>query len=143
MHKNGATEEDAAYVAVRDRKHGLNNPYAQLRTDMNIEDVMGSPYLAWPVKLRDMCPRTDGACAVVFASEKYAEKICDRPAWIHGVSVKHPYNYLGDYDWDRPAAVDADGLQGALREGRDQGAPQGDRRDGALSSVLVRRGSPG
>lgn len=100
MVKFGATEKDAARVAVRDRKHATNNPYAQLRKEISIEDVMNSPMLSDPIKLLDVCPRTDGACAVVFASEKYAEKICEKPAWFHGVSVKHPYNYLGDCNWD-------------------------------------------
>ncbi len=99
MTKYGATEKDAARVAVRDRKHGSNNPYAQLRKEVTIDDVMNSPMLSDPIKLLDVCPRTDGACAVVYASEEWADKICDRPAWIHGVSVKHPYNYLGDYEW--------------------------------------------
>lgn len=94
----GATEEDAARVAVRDRKHACNNPYAQLKKEITIEDVMASPMLADPIKLLDVCPRTDGACAVVYATEDYAEKICSKPAWFHGGSVKHLYNLLGDCD---------------------------------------------
>jgi acetyl-CoA C-acetyltransferase len=99
MNKYGITEKDAARVAVRDRKHACNNPYAQLRKEITIEDVMNSPMLSDPIKLLDVCPRTDGACAVVYANEDYAEKICPKPAWFHGASVKHPYNILCDYDW--------------------------------------------
>ena len=100
MEKYGATEKDAARVAVRDRKHACNNPYAQLRKEITVDDVMNSPMLSDPIKLLDVCPRTDGACAVVYATEDYAEKICPKPAWFHAGSVKHPYNYLGDYAWD-------------------------------------------
>ncbi|MDY6852541.1 MAG: thiolase family protein, partial [Thermodesulfobacteriota bacterium] len=68
MHLYGATEEDAARVAVRDRKHALNNPYAHLQLEITVEDVMQSPMISYPIKYLDMCPRTDGACAMIFAS---------------------------------------------------------------------------
>jgi acetyl-CoA C-acetyltransferase len=96
MNLTGATEEDAAYVAVRDRKHALNNPYAHLHLDLKIEDIMASPYLSWPVKMGDMCPRTDGACAVIMASEDIAEDFPHKPAWIHGVANRHLWAYTSD-----------------------------------------------
>ncbi|WP_287153940.1 hypothetical protein [Candidatus Solincola tengchongensis] len=96
MHLTGATEEDAAYVAVRERRHALNNPYAHLHINLTIEDVMNSPYLSWPVKMGDMCPRTDGACAVVFASEDVVDEFPQRPAWILAVADRHLWAYTSD-----------------------------------------------
>ncbi len=96
MHLTGATEEDAAYVAVRERKHALNNPYAHLHMNLTIDDVMKSPYLSWPVKMGDMCPRTDGACALVFASEDVAEDFPHKPAWFLGVANRHLWAYTSD-----------------------------------------------
>ncbi len=96
MAATGAKEEDAARVAVRDRKHALNNPYAHLQLDLTVEDVMKSPMISWPIKYLDMCPRTDGACAVIFASEDCAEKIAPRPAWILGTTNRHNFTFLGD-----------------------------------------------
>jgi acetyl-CoA C-acetyltransferase len=96
MAETGATEEDAACIAVRDRRHALNNPFAHLRMDSKIEDVMATPYLAWPVKLGDMCPRTDGACAVVFASEDVAGDFPNEPAWVLGVADRHLWAYTSD-----------------------------------------------
>jgi len=98
MHLYGATEEDAALVAVRDRKHALNNPYAHLRLEITVEDVMKSPMISYPIKYLDMCPRTDGACAVVFASEDVAEKIAPQPAWVLGVVNRHNWTITGDPD---------------------------------------------
>lgn len=95
----GATERDAARVTVRDRKHACLNPFAHLRKEVTIDEVLASPPLADPLKLLDMCPRTDGACAVIFASEYVAEKICPRPAWVLGTSNRHMYTYLGDADY--------------------------------------------
>ena len=96
MEKTGATQEDAARVAVRDRNHAVNNPYAHLRKSITLEDVMESPMLAYPIKLLDVCPRTDGACAVVFAADGVAQKICPRPAWIKSCAVRHTYTWFGD-----------------------------------------------
>lgn len=97
MGKYGATEEDAAMVSVRDHNNAaLYNPYAHLRTMITVEDVMKSPYISYPLKMLDMCPRSDGACAVIFAGEKRAKKICSKPAWIIGLGNSHPQTYISD-----------------------------------------------
>jgi acetyl-CoA C-acetyltransferase len=96
MKQYGATQEDAAHVAVRDRNNALNNPHAHLRRPITLEDVMASPMLAYPIKLLDVCPRTDGACAVVFAAEGSAKKLAPRPAWVQATSVRHTYTWFGD-----------------------------------------------
>ena len=87
MYKYGVTEEQTAIVAVQDRKHAQNNPYAQLQLDITVEDVMKSPPLCKPIKLLDACPASDGAAAMVFASEEKAGKLCPRPAWVRAVSA--------------------------------------------------------
>lgn len=100
MKRSGATQEDAARVAVRDRTHALNNPHAHLRKPITIQDVMDSPMLAYPIKLLDVCPRTDGACAVVFAAEGLAEKLAPKPAWIKSCAVRHSITWFGDFDFN-------------------------------------------
>jgi acetyl-CoA C-acetyltransferase len=99
MGKFGATERDAARVAVRDRRHACNNPYAQLRKTVTLEDVLASPMLADPIHLLDICPRSDGACAVIMANEDVAEKITATPDWIWATANRHKYTYLGDVNW--------------------------------------------
>jgi len=97
MSKYGATEEDAALVSVRDHNNAaLYNPYAHLRQVITVEEVMKSAYISYPMKLLDMCPRSDGACAVVFASEEKARKVSDRPAWVLGVGDCHILVHLAD-----------------------------------------------
>lgn len=101
MEQYGATQEDAARVAVRERTHAMNNPYAQLHgRPITIKDVMESAMLAYPIKLLDVCPRTDGACAVVFAAEGTAEKMASKPAWIKATSVRHATTWFGDVDYN-------------------------------------------
>jgi acetyl-CoA C-acetyltransferase len=99
MAKYGATDRDAARVSVRDRRHACNNPYAQLRKEVTIEEVLLSPMLADPIHLLDVCPRTDGACAVIMASEEVADETCPVPDWIWGTANRHTYTYLGDLNW--------------------------------------------
>jgi acetyl-CoA C-acetyltransferase len=100
MKQYGATQEDAARVAVRDRTHALNNPHAHLRRPITVEDVMASPMLAHPIKLLDVCPRSDGAAAAIFAADGVAQKITPKPAWIEACSVRHTYTWFGDVDYN-------------------------------------------
>lgn len=99
MARYGATDRDGARVSVRDRKHACNNPHAQLRKEVTIEEVLASPMLSDPIHLLDVCPRTDGACAVIMASEDVAEKITSTPDWLLATANRHTYSYLGDVNW--------------------------------------------
>lgn len=81
----GHSEEAAALVAVKNHKNALLNPYAHVRKEITVEDVMSSRPLCWPIKLLDVPPISDGACAVVLASEDAAKK-SPAPAWIRGMN---------------------------------------------------------
>jgi len=107
MKQYGAVQEDAALVSVRDHNNALRNPYAHLRKFITVEDVMKSPMLCWPIKLLDSCPRSDGACAVIYASERKASKIVPKPVWVHATAVSHDYVYFGDYDWEKMPTLHA------------------------------------
>jgi len=63
-----------------------------------VENVLSSPMLSYPVKLLDMCPRSDGACAVIFANEDKVDKITNKPAWVLATATRHNYTYFGDVD---------------------------------------------
>lgn len=81
----GHTEEAAAMVAVKNRHNAMNNPYAHVKKEVTVEDVLNSKPLAWPIKLLDVPPISDGAAAVVLSSEDKAVVSTDRPAWITGM----------------------------------------------------------
>lgn len=87
MKTYGFTEEHMAMIAVKNHLNALNNPYAHLQTKITIDDVFKSPLICWPFKLLDCCPRSDGACAVVFASEEKAKKMVPVPAWVNGMAA--------------------------------------------------------
>lgn len=83
----GYTEWHMAKISVKDYQNALNNPYAHRKREIGIDDVLQSPVLCWPLKLLDCCPSSDGACAVIFASEERAKRITPTPAWIVGTGA--------------------------------------------------------
>jgi len=85
MNRYGTTEEDLARVSVKAHRYGAMNPLAQFQKEITIEKALGSPVIAWPLKLYDACPLTDGSAAVVLASEEVAKRLTDTPIWIKGV----------------------------------------------------------
>ena len=85
MNRFGTTEEDLARVAVKAHHYGAMNPLAQFQKEITLEKALGSQVVAWPLKLYDACPLTDGSAAVVLASEEVAKRLTDTPIWIRGV----------------------------------------------------------
>jgi acetyl-CoA C-acetyltransferase len=81
----GHTEEAAALVSVKNHRNALRNPYAHVKKEVTVEDVLASKPLCWPIKLLDVPPISDGAAAVVLAGEEAAGK-SPTPAWIRGMS---------------------------------------------------------
>ncbi len=113
MEKYGTTQEQLAMVAVRSRKNAQENPYAHLKADHTINDVMNSKMLCWPLKLYDCPPRSSGSCALVMMSEKKAKKMGKPVAWIKGLGATSTTYFIGDKlsgapfnehgDWDELA----------------------------------------
>ncbi len=88
MMKYGATEEDYAKVAVKNHYYGAKNPYAQFQREIDVETVLKSPYIAWPFKLFDCSPITDGSACVILASEEKVKELgIDEKVWILGQGV--------------------------------------------------------
>lgn len=85
MQSLGHTEEAAAMVGVKNHKNAMLNPYAHVKKEVTVEDVLASRPLCWPIKLLDVPPISDGACAVVLASEDAARSSAE-PAWIRGMA---------------------------------------------------------
>jgi acetyl-CoA C-acetyltransferase len=82
----GHTEEAAAMVAVKNRKNAMANPYAHVKKEVTLDEVLASKPLCWPIKLMDVPPISDGAAAIVLSAEHVAHKSTNRPAWIHGIA---------------------------------------------------------
>ena len=86
MTVHGIDKRDIAAVAVKNKRNAADHPAALLgQADITIEDVLASETLAWPVQRLDVSPISDGAVAIVVASEEAAEQITSDPVWIQGV----------------------------------------------------------
>lgn len=70
IHERGASPADLARVAVKNRHHGSLNEYAQQRTGVTLEEVLGSRMIADPLTLLQCCPsQVDGAAALVLGNK--------------------------------------------------------------------------
>jgi len=81
----GITKEQIALVSVQNKRNALDHPAAQVAEEVTVEDVLNSEVLAWPVHRLDISPASDGAAAVILASEDVAYRYTDKPVWIDGV----------------------------------------------------------
>lgn len=89
IHRSKAPDHIGMKVAVKDRLNALKNPYAHLHMDgINMEMVANSPMLWNPIRYLECCPSSDGACAMVLASEKHANRSATRPAWVLGTAMR-------------------------------------------------------
>ena len=63
-------KEAMAHISWKSHQNGAKNPRAHLRKAIPIEQIMGSPMIAYPLGLFDCCGVSDGsACAIVTTPE--------------------------------------------------------------------------
>jgi len=82
MYEYGTKEEELAQVAVKNHYNASKNKYAQFKSPVSLETVMGSKVIADPLKLFDCSPISDGAAAVVLAPMEMARQFTDTPVEI-------------------------------------------------------------
>src|SRR4030095_1936563 len=87
MHEFGTTEEQLARISVKNHNNACHNPWAQEHLALTLSDVLGSEYIAWPLKRHDICVMSDGAAVCLLASEKAAKKFCANPIRISGIGA--------------------------------------------------------
>jgi acetyl-CoA C-acetyltransferase len=110
MHKYGMTPEHLMNVAVKNHANGALNPKAQFgvtipdwmegrkksaakkgkpiptweTADEFLHDDRANPMIAWPLRLFDCSPITDGAAALLLVSAERAREFTDTPIYITG-----------------------------------------------------------
>ncbi len=89
IRRSKAPDHIGMQVAVKDRLNAVKNPYAHLHMpEITMEEVEKSLMLWDPIRFLESCPSSDGACAMVLASETVAERAPRAPAWVHGTAVR-------------------------------------------------------
>ncbi|MEC3974796.1 thiolase domain-containing protein [Amycolatopsis sp. H20-H5] len=112
------SEKDLAEVAARSRRDAVGNPAAQLSGEVEVADLLDTPYFADPLRAHDIAPVTDGAAVIVLASAERASDLVDRPAVITGIEHRVDSPELGGRDLTRSPstelaarALDLDGVE--------------------------------
>lgn len=88
-----------ALVSVQSHKYGQYNELAQLRNEITVEDVLKSAMVTTPLQLYDCCPFSDGAAAIVLASEEAARKLTDKPVYITGIGQTSSGRYSSQKEY--------------------------------------------
>jgi acetyl-CoA C-acetyltransferase len=105
IERSGAPEDTGIRTALKDRQNALKNPYAHLQIpDIDFDKIANSPMLWDPIRYLESCPSSDGACAMVLATEKLAERAPTPPAWVHAMAMRSEPNQFPGRDAVNPAA---------------------------------------
>ena len=110
MHKYGMQPEHLMNVAIKNHENGALNPYAQFNVSIPgwmegrvkaalkkgkpaptwgsvsdfLHDDQANPMIAWPLRLFDCSPITDGAAVLLLVAEERAAEFTDKPVFIIG-----------------------------------------------------------
>jgi acetyl-CoA C-acetyltransferase len=106
MQTYGISKADIARVSVKNKGNALDHPSAQVAEKITVEDVLNSETLCWPVNRLDISPASDGAAAIVLASERVARRLTDKPIWIDGVGFAIDTAYWATRDLSYPRYVE-------------------------------------
>ncbi len=106
MHENGIKKEDIAAVSVNNKRNALAHPAAQIPQDLTLDDVMNSEVLVDPVHRLDISPASDGACALILASEHVARRYTDKPVFLDGLGFQLDTAYWATRDLKYPRYVE-------------------------------------
>ncbi|MGH7356671.1 MAG: thiolase domain-containing protein [Candidatus Rokuibacteriota bacterium] len=86
MAEYGTTEEQLGLVSVKNHTHAAKNPNAHFGKGATLDQVLCSRMISSPLRLFMCSPITDGAAAVILASEERARALTDKPVWIRGTA---------------------------------------------------------
>ncbi|GIW40529.1 MAG: thiolase [Candidatus Binatia bacterium] len=85
----GYPDEVYGTIAVTWRRHAQQNPEAQMRKPMSLEDYFASRWVVEPLRLFDCCPNTDGGGAFVVTSTERGRDLAKPPVRILGAGQSH------------------------------------------------------
>ncbi|MFP3485628.1 MAG: acetyl-CoA acyltransferase [Vulcanisaeta sp.] len=95
MLKYGYDYEDLAIWPIKMHERGSKNPYAYMRKQATLKDILESEVVADPLRLYDTAPAVDGAAAVVLCNKPLRDNAVIK---IEGVGIGAYGTYLGQRD---------------------------------------------
>lgn len=94
MHEYGTTSEQLAEIAVATRAWAALNPRAMHRAPLTIDEVLSSPWVAYPFHLLDCCLVTDAGGAVVLTRVDRARDLPGPVIEVLGSSVAQTHHMI-------------------------------------------------
>ena len=100
----GSSWEQLAAISIKNHRNGALNPKAHFqseimetakklgeRNNMTFDDEMDflgsslNPVVAYPLRLFDCCPISDGSAVIILAASEVARKYTDAPVYLRGI----------------------------------------------------------
>ena len=73
LHETDAREEDMHAVGIKNHKNAMLNEKAMFKKEISLESFRGD--VAYPLKLLDCSPISDGAASLILTTEEYAKEL--------------------------------------------------------------------
>jgi len=84
MRECGISHEQLASVAVSQRQWAIPNERAWIRKPLTVDDVLASPFIAYPYHQAECCVLTDGGGALLLTSTERARDLPGKPVYLLG-----------------------------------------------------------
>ena len=97
----GSTREQCAQVVVKNKRNALYNPAAAYGASLELDDVLDSELIAYPLSQQDICSHADGAIVLVLAAADVAQGLSQVPVWIRGLGWCNDASSLETRAWGR------------------------------------------
>jgi len=99
LYESGTTREQCARVVVKNKHNAFLNPNAGHGVKLNLEDVLNSEIVSYPLSSLEISPYSDGCIVMILAKEEKARAITKDPIWIRGVGWSTESHSLEKRKW--------------------------------------------
>jgi len=131
MDKYGSRPEHFAWIGWKNHKHSVNNPYAQFQDEYTLDEIKEARMIHEPLTKLQCSPTSDGAAAVIVASESYVDEhdLWDQAVEIAGQSMVTDLSSSFDETADCISIVGFDMSKEAARQAYEEAGVSADEID--------------
>ncbi len=131
MDKYGSKPEHYAWIGWKNHKHSVNNPYAQFQDEYTLDEIKEARMIHEPLTKLQCSPTSDGAAAVIVASEKYVDEhdLWDQAVEIAGQAMVTDMSSTFDETADCMTIVGSDMSKEAARQAYEEAGISADEVD--------------
>lgn len=74
-------------VSWKSHRNGALSPKAHFQREVNMETILNSPMIAWPLGLYDCCGVSDGAAAAIITTPEIAKRLRKDPIFVKALQI--------------------------------------------------------